>query len=109
MLLYYNEQAYAGIMADRKNIYVYTCAAQPQVLPNTLGRHFTVRLLNRADRLTIEASSDNAIWHTLAKDIDVSHMHHNRYKGFFALRIALASAGRGKATFTRFRYQPSTL
>ena len=65
MLLYYNEQAYAGVMADRKNIYVYTGAGQPQVYPNTLGSHFTVRLSNRADRLTIEASSDNVIWHTL--------------------------------------------
>lgn len=108
MLLYYNEQAYAGVMADRKNIYVYTGAGQPQVYPNTLGSHFTVRLSNRADRLTVEMSNDHTTWHALAKGIDVSHMHHNRYKGFFALRIALASAGRGKVNFTQFRYQPAT-
>ena len=80
MLLYYNEQAYAGVMADRKNIYVYTGAGQSQVYPNTLGSHFTVRLSNRADRLTVEMSDDHTTWHALAKGIDVSHMHHNRYK-----------------------------
>ncbi|MDR1631867.1 MAG: glycoside hydrolase family 43 protein, partial [Dysgonamonadaceae bacterium] len=36
---------------------------------------------------------------------DVSAMHHNNYKGFYALRIGLLSAMKGTATFRDFRYK----
>ena len=32
-------------------------------------------------------------------------MHHNAYKGFYALRIGLVSIGKGEAAFRRFRYK----
>ena len=42
---------------------------------------------------------------TLAEGIDVSGMHHNAYKGFYALRIGLVSMGKGEAAFRQFRYK----
>ena len=42
---------------------------------------------------------------TLAEGIDVSGMHHNAYKGFYALRIGLVSIGKGEAAFHQFRYK----
>ena len=41
----------------------------------------------------------------MAEDVDVSDMHHNKYKGFFALRAGLLSCGKGDAGFSQFRYR----
>ena len=44
-------------------------------------------------------SKDSKEWITLAENVDVSQMHHNNYHGFYALRIGLLSAGKGRAGF----------
>lgn len=50
-------------------------------------------------------SKDGDAWTVLAEDVDVSDMHHNKYKGFFALRAGLLSCGKGDAGFSQFRYR----
>ena len=50
-------------------------------------------------------SKDSKEWITLAENVDVSQMHHNNYHGFYALRIGLLSAGKGRAGFKQFRYK----
>lgn len=104
MLLFYNENAYAGVMADRKNFYLYTGKDKYTTIPNTIGRRFQIRLHNRANHLTASVSADGEKWMTLGADIDVSDMNHNKYKGFFALRPALVAQGNGTVTFDNFTY-----
>ncbi len=65
-------------------------------MPNTLGRQFTVRIKNQGNHVSISVGKDGKEWTTLAEGIDVSGMHHNAYKGFYALRIGLVSIGRVK-------------
>jgi beta-xylosidase len=43
-------------------------------------------------------------WKTLAENVDVSAMNHNNFGGFYALRPALVSAGKGDAKFFKFEY-----
>lgn len=105
LLLYYNEKAFAGLMSDGKTFEIYRHAGQKTEKPNTIGRNFTVRIKNQGNRASIWVSEDRLSWTLLAENIDVSGMHHNAYKGFFALRVALVSAGKGKAGFSRFRYK----
>ncbi len=105
LMLFYNEQAYAGITSDGKNFTIYKNGKNSQTLPNTIGKRFIAKILNRGNRMTVKVSRDGQKWDTLAEDIDVSSLHHNNYKGFYALRIGLLSARKGSATFRDFRYR----
>lgn len=104
MLLFYNEDAFAGIAFDTKMITIYQHGSLCKTLPNTLGRTIDVRLENRCNRLDILARSGNGEWQTLCSGLDVSDYHHNKYGGFIALRPALYVSGSAKADFTHFIY-----
>lgn len=104
LMLFYNEKAYAGLISDGHTFDVYSKAASCSTVENQLGKRFRVRLENKGNRLTIQVGKDGEEWKTIAECIDVSSLHHNNYKGFYALRIALITYGQGKATFSRFGY-----
>lgn len=105
LMLFYSEDAYAGVMADAKNLYVYKGKDKFDKIPNKLGRKFTVKLHNRANRLHAYVSADGKNWTEVCKGIDVAHMNHNKYKRFFALRPALIAQGKGKVAFDNFTYR----
>lgn len=105
LVLFYNEQAYAGIVSDGKNFTIYQNAETSFTLPNLFGKRFFLKILNRGNTCTFYASQDNKEWMTLAQNIDVSNMHHNNYGGFYALRPGLVSAGKGRAGFRNFVYR----
>lgn len=105
LILFYNEKAYAGVVSDGTRFIVYQNATQKKVLPNELGKRFIAKIHNRDNHLCIMVSKDNKEWITLAEHVDVSQMHHNKYQGFYALRIGLLSVGKGSAGFKQFRYK----
>jgi len=105
LVLFYNEKAYAGILSDGKTFRVYRDNGQSTDIPNPFGKHFFLKIRNRGNLCTFFASKDNQNWITLAVNVDVSAMHHNNHGGFYALRIALVSAGKGKAGFKNFIYK----
>lgn len=105
LVLYYNESAYAGIVSDGKKFIVYRDGKNKLELPNKIGKRFIAKIRNRGNSVRIEVSKEGKDWITLAEKIDVSQLHHNNYKGFYALRIGLLSAGKGSAGFRQFRYR----
>lgn len=105
LMLFYNEQAYAGIVSDRKVFKVHKDAETSFELPHQFGKRFFLKILNRGNSCTFSASKDGQNWTVLAENMDVSELHHNNYKGFYALRIALVSTGKGKAAFKNFKYK----
>ena len=105
LVLFYNEKAFAGILSDGKSISIYRNADNKHEITNTFGKHFFLKILNQANNCTFYASKDGQSWMVLAENIDVSEMHHNRYKEFYALRIGLLSAGKGHVQFKDFRYR----
>lgn len=105
LILYYNEKAYAGLTSDGRKFTVYRDGNTSVQQPNTLGKSFIARIQNQGNTVRISVSKDGQEWTTMAEDIDVSELHHNNYKGFYALRIGLLSAGKGSATFKQFRYR----
>lgn len=105
LILFYNEKAYAGLVSDGKKFTVYRHAGRQTELANKIGRKFTVKLKNQGNKMSILVSKDKKNWTTLANYIDVSDMNHNKYKGFFALRIGLVSLGSGEAGFRNFQYK----
>ncbi|TRX11269.1 family 43 glycosylhydrolase [Flavobacterium gawalongense] len=108
LILFYNEKAFSGIVSDGKNFTVYKDAEHNTKIPNKFGKHFFLKILNKGNNCTFSASKDGLKWTVVAKDIDVSKMHHNNYKGFYALRPGLISYGKGKSIFKDFRYANAT-
>lgn len=105
LVLFYNEEAYAGVTSDGKNFTIYSDAKKSRRVPNEFGKSFFLKILNQGNRCTFSASEDGENWMVLAENVDVSEMHHNNYKGFYALRPALVAAGKGKSRFRDFRYR----
>lgn len=105
LLLFYNEKAYAGVVSDGKKFIIYRNAEEKIELPNKIGKRFIAKIRNQGNNVRIMVSKDGASWTTLIENMDVSMMHHNNYKGFFALRIGLYSAGKGSVGFSHFRYK----
>lgn len=105
LVLFYNENAYAGVVSDGKKFIVYQNASKQLELPNELGKRFIAKIHNQGNNLRIMVSKDSKEWITLAENVDVSQMHYNNYHGFYALRIGLLSAGKGRAGFKQFRYK----
>ncbi|GAB1415759.1 family 43 glycosylhydrolase [Paludibacter sp.] len=104
LMLFYNEKAYTGIISDSKNFTIYKDAETSFSVPNKLGKKFFLKIQNKGNICTFSASKDNQSWTILAENVDVSKMHHNNYKGFYALRPCLVSMGKGKALFKNFVY-----
>ena len=105
LVLFYNENAYAGVVSDGKKFIVYQNASKQLELPNELGKRFIAKIHNQGNNLRIMVSKDSKEWITLAENVDVSQMHHNNYHGFYALRIGLLSAGKGRAGYKQIRYK----
>ena len=106
LLLFYDEQAFAGLTFDDKNLTIHKSASTKETLPNTYGKKMRIRLGNQGDSLCIMTSVDGEKWDVLDRNINISQFHHNKYGGFMALRPALSATGTGKASFRHFVYQP---
>ena len=105
LILFYNEKAFAGISSDGKQFTIYKSATDAIPRPGTFGDHFFLKITNRQNRCDLQASGDGKSWTTLQTGVDVSQMHHNNFKGFFALRPALMAAGDGEVRFEHFQYR----
>ncbi len=105
LILFYNDKAFAGISSDGKQFTIYEDPSHESQHPNTFGDHFFLKITNRHNLCAVQASSDGKTWTTIQADIDVSQMHHNKFKGFFALRPGVMAAGGGEVKFKQFQYQ----
>lgn len=104
MLLFYDENVFAGAISDGHEFMIYSDAETVTNVKNELGNNFRLKLHNDNNSLSIYVSSDGAVWQPLAQDIDVSSFHHNNHNGFYALRPALVSLNGDNAMFSKFRY-----
>lgn len=105
LILFYNEKAFAGISSDGGQFTIYKSATEVSQQMNPFGRHFFLKIVNRKNSCDLLASADGKAWVTIQPNVDVSQMHHNNFKGFFALRPGLMAAGSGEVTFDNFQYK----
>lgn len=105
LILFYNEKAFAGISSDGGQFMIYKTATESSQHPSRFGRHFFLKIVNRKNTCDLFASADGKIWTTIQADANVSQMHHNKFKGFFALRPGLMAAGGGEVKFKQFQYR----
>jgi beta-xylosidase len=104
LVLFYSEKAFVGISSDGKGFTVYEDAQHTSRHDNFPGNHWFLKIVNDGKTCALLASRDGNAWETIRSGIDVSQMHHNRFKGFFALRPGLMAAGAGEVRFDHFVY-----
>jgi len=106
LVLFYNERAFAGLVADREGITLHHDAIRSTRRPWPVGDRIFLKIVNDRDRCAFSISPDGGLWTELLADVDVSGMHHNKFKGFLALRPGLLAAGSGEIRAHRFHYRP---
>ncbi len=109
LILYYRENAFAAITSNGTNFTIYNHAKEVSTFPNNIGKHFHLKIINQKDICTIQISKEGIHWETVQEFLDVSGLHHNNYRGFYALRAGLVSTGKGTVEFKNFDYTSGTI
>ena len=108
LVLFYNEDAYSGILADTTNILANLRGWQFPTEREVIDRKVWLRLKNINNTVDMYYSHDGEEWLKIENSLEVSGMHHNVLSGFMSLRIGLVSMGSGTVHFKEFNYQPIT-
>lgn len=106
LVLFYNGNAFSGILANNENILANIHGWQFETEKNVIKDHVFLRLENRNNIVDMYYSKDGDKWDKIENSLEVSGMHHNVLSGFLSLRIGLCSMGEGKVTFKNFKYKP---
>ncbi len=105
LVLFYNHNAYSGILADKENILTNLRGWQFPTYKNAMKNHVYLRLKNINNIVDMYYSNDGEIWNKIETSLEVSSYHHNVLNGFLSLRIGLCSMCDGKVKFKNFIYE----
>ncbi|NRF37789.1 family 43 glycosylhydrolase [Pedobacter foliorum] len=106
LVLFYNNNAYSGILANNESIFANLRGWQFQTEKNVIKNHVFLRLKNINNTVDMYYSTDGTKWNKIESSLEVSAMHHNVLSGFLSLRIGLTSTGEGNVTFKNFKFTP---
>ena len=106
LVLFYNERAFSGILADKENVLANLRGWQFPTQPKVINRQVYLRLKNTNNLVDMYYSLDGKLWLKTENSLDVTGYHHNVLSGFMALRIGLCSVGEGSVIFKNFVYTP---
>jgi xylan 1,4-beta-xylosidase len=106
LVLFYNNSAYSGILADNRNVLANLRGWQFPTEKNAIKDHVSLRLRNTNNTVDMFYSTDGVRWNKIENSLEVSALHHNVLGGFMSLRIGLCSIGEGNVTFKNFTYKP---
>ncbi len=106
LLLFYNQKAYSGILADRENILANLRSWQFPTEKGVINRHVFLRLKNMNSTVDMYYSVNGEDWTKIENSIEVSDYDHNVLGQFLSLRIGLCAMGDGTVRFKNFMYTP---
>ena len=106
LVLFYNNNAFSGILADKQNILANLRGWQFPTEKNAIKNHVWLRMKNTNNIVDMFYSIDGTNWKKIESSLEVSALHHNVLGGFLSLRIGLCSIGEGVVKFKNFKYQP---
>lgn len=106
LVMFYNNTAFSGILADKENILTNLRGWQFTSEKNEINRHVFLRLRNIENTVDMFYSTDGVNWKKGPSSIEVSSLNHNALSGFLGLRIGLCSIGDGSVKFKNFNYKP---
>jgi xylan 1,4-beta-xylosidase len=105
LVLFYNDRAYSGILADKENILANLRGWQFPTEKQVIQNHVFLQLKNINNTVDMYYSIDSKNWNKIESSLEVSALHHNVLGGFLSLRIGLCSVGEGKVKFKNFIYK----
>lgn len=105
LVLFYNEDAFAGIGAKNKDIQWIRRTYQASIEKDKIDHHTFLRLENKESQVNFYYSSDGMKWIKIANSFETSAFNQNAFGGFLSLRIGLCSVGKDKVTFKNFKYE----
>lgn len=109
LVLFYRETVFAGITSDGKDFTIYKNADKQEKVSNEFGKRFFLKIINQQDVCTIQVSGNGREWQTVLENLDVSHMHHNNFRSFYALRPGIVAIGEQNIRFDNFKYSAGVL
>ncbi len=104
LVLFYNESASSGILADSKNILANLRGWQFATEKNVINRKVHLKMKNINNVVDMYYSVDGKDWIKIENSFDSAAYHHNVLSGFLSLRIGLVSIGEGEVIFKNFQY-----
>ncbi len=105
LVLFYNNRAYSGILADKENIFANLRGWQFPTEKKVIRNHVFLRLKNTKNTVDMYYSIDGKEWNKIESSLEVSALHHNVLGGFLSLRIGLCALGTGNVRFSNFTYK----
>lgn len=105
LILFYNQNAYSGILADKQDILANLRGWQFSTEKNVIQKHVYLKLKNINNTVDMYYSVNGTDYIKIENSVEVSAYHHNVLSGFLSLRIGLVAMGEGKVTFKNFKYQ----
>jgi len=108
LVLFYNNTAYSGLLADSANLLTNLHDWQFQTEKNVIKRHVFLRLKNINSTVNMYYSQDGKKWNKIESSLEVSGFNHNAFGGFLGIRIGLCSIGEGTVKFKNFVYKKLT-
>jgi len=108
LVLFYNNTAYSGLLADSANLLTNLHDWQFQTEKNVIKRHVFLRLKNINSTVNMYYSQDGKKWNKIESSLEVSGFNHNAFGGFLGIRIGLCSIGDGTVKFKNFVYKKLT-
>ncbi len=106
IVLFYNEQAFSGILTDGTNILANLRGWQFPTEKNVVKKKVFLRLKNMNHSVDMFYSFDGKDWMKIENSFEAGAYHHNVLSGFMSLRIGLCSMGEGSVIFRNFTYSP---
>lgn len=106
LVLFYNERASSGILADREDILANLRGWQFPTEKQAVDGRVFLRIRNVNNIVDMYYSKDGTEWVKIENSLEVSGHHHNVLGGFLSLRLGLVAVGEGRVTFDNFRYTP---
>jgi xylan 1,4-beta-xylosidase len=105
LVLFYNQSASSGILADQENILANLRGWQFPTEKKVIERHAYLRLDNINHTVNMFYSKNGTDWIKIENSFEASAYHHNILSGFMSLRIGLTAFGSGKVRFKNFKYE----
>lgn len=104
LVLFYNQRAYSGVLANSTDILANLRGWQYTAETNVISNHVFLKLENKEHSVNMFYSVDGENWTKMETSLEVSAFHHNVLSEFLSLRIGLVSIGEGSVKFKNFNY-----
>ena len=84
---------------------VYNRGKRKISVPNELGNHGYLRILNDENEVSFYFSANGENWERVERSIEASGFNHNVFGEFLSLRAGLIAFGEGDVTYDNFIYK----